>query len=137
MNVTVAAMSIITVNRGHSLQMQGRLLALPREGIITIYFRSGRLTRNNAIPEQEVHLKPGGDAGGGSFKMAFQIANLKTSKVKTSTVVFAMFHAKDTWTTLKIQGASEHPKGSYLEVGTYTVNVLQIFYKPYRLKPPH
>ena len=24
----------------------------------------------------------------------------------------------------EIQGASKHPKGSYLEVGTYTVNVL-------------
>ena len=82
------------------------------------------MTGNNAIPEQEVHLKLGGDAGGGSFKMAFQIANLQHPNSKTNTVVFAMFHAKDTWTTLKIQGASEHPKGSYLKVGTYTVNVL-------------
>ena len=67
----------------------------------TLYFRNGRLTWNNAIPQQEVHLKLGGDAGGGSFKMAFQIANLQHPNSKTNTVVFAMFHAKDTWTNLK------------------------------------
>ena len=64
-------------------------------------FRTGWLTWSNAIPEQEVHLKLGGDAGGGSFKMAFQIANLMHPNSKTNTVVFAMFHAKDTWANLK------------------------------------
>ena len=67
----------------------------------TLYLRDGRLTWNNAIPEQEVHLKLGGDAGGGPFKMAFQTANLKHPNSKTNAVVFAMFHAKDTWTNLK------------------------------------
>ena len=68
----------------------------------TIYFRNGRLTWNNAIPEQEVHLKLGGDASGGTFEMTFQIfANLKHPNCKTNTVVFAMFHAKDTWSNLK------------------------------------
>ena len=33
--------------------------------------------------------------------MAFQIANLQHPHSKTNTVVFAMFHAKDTWTNLK------------------------------------
>ena len=64
-------------------------------------FRTGWLTWSNAIPEQEVHLKLGGDAGGGSFKMAFQIANLMHPNSKTNTVVFAMFHAKGTWANLK------------------------------------
>ena len=59
------------------------------------------MTWNNAIPEQEDHLKLGGDAGGGSFKMAFQTANLTHPNSKTNAVVFAMFHAKDTWTNLK------------------------------------
>ena len=67
----------------------------------TLYFRNGRLTGNNAVPEQEVHIKLGGDAGGGSFKMAFQIANLQHPHSKTNTVVFVMFHAKDTRTNLK------------------------------------
>ncbi|XP_022782751.1 uncharacterized protein LOC111323624 [Stylophora pistillata] len=63
--------------------------------------KNGRLAWNNAIPENEVHLKLGGDAGGGSFKMAFQIANLRHPNSKTNTVVFAMFHAKDSWANLK------------------------------------
>ncbi|CAH3125955.1 unnamed protein product [Pocillopora meandrina] len=33
--------------------------------------------------------------------MAFQIANLRHSNSKTNTVVFAMFHAKDSWANLK------------------------------------
>ena len=65
--------------------------------IVGYHFRNGRLTWNNAIPENEVHIKLGGDAGGGSFKMAFQIANLRHPNSKTNTVVFAMFHAKDSW----------------------------------------
>ena len=48
-----------------------------------------------------MHIKLGGDAGGGSFKMAFQIANLRHPNSKTNTVVFAMFHAKDSWANLK------------------------------------
>ena len=64
-------------------------------------FRNERLTWNNAIPENEVHKKLGGDAGGGSFKMALQIANLRHPNSKTNSVVFAMFHAKDSWANLK------------------------------------
>ena len=55
----------------------------------------------NAIPEDEVHIKLGGDAGGGSFKMAFQIANLDKPNSKTNTIVFTMFQAKDSWAILK------------------------------------
>ena len=69
--------------------------------IVGYHFRNGRLTWNNAIPENEVHIKLGGDAGGGSFKMAFHIANLRHPNSKTNTVVFAMFHAKDSWANLK------------------------------------
>ena len=65
------------------------------------HFRNGRLTWNNAIPENEVHIKLGGDSGGWSFKMAFQIANLRHSSSNTNTVVFAMFHAKDGWANFK------------------------------------
>ena len=59
------------------------------------------MTWENAIPEDEVHIKVGGDAGGGSFKMAFQIAHVQKPNSKTNTVVFAMFHAKDSWANLK------------------------------------
>ena len=48
-----------------------------------------------------MHIKLGGDAGGGSFKMAFQIANLRHPNSKTSSVVISIFHAKDSWANLK------------------------------------
>lgn len=59
------------------------------------------MTWENAIPENEIHIKLGGDAGGGSFKMAFQIANLDKPNSKTNTIVFTMFQAKDSWANLK------------------------------------
>ena len=54
------------------------------------------------MPFQKMRsTKVGGDAGGGSFKMAFQIAHVQKPNSKTNTVVFAMFHAKDSWANLK------------------------------------
>ena len=61
---------------------------------VDYHFRNGRLTWNNEIPENEVHIRLGGDAGGGSFKMAFQITNLRHPNPKPNTEVFNMLHAK-------------------------------------------
>ena len=80
MNVTVAAsQSLLWVEVIHCKCRVGFWHCLLQELSLlieqqTIYFRNGRFTWNNAIPEQEVHLKLGGDAGGGTFKMPFQIA---------------------------------------------------------------
>ena len=63
--------------------------------------RAGQLMWENAIPEDEIHIKLWEDAGGGSFKMAFQIANLDKPHSKTNTIVFTMFQAKDSWANLK------------------------------------
>ena len=70
--------------------------------------RAGRLTwHSNAIPSDQIHIKIGGDAGGGTFKMAFQVANLEKPNSKSNTVVFNIFQAKDTWSNLKT-GLSVH-----------------------------
>ena len=82
------------------------------------------MTWNNAIPEQEVQLKLGGDAGGGSFKMAFQISKLKNKYSGFCHVPRQRYMDKFKNRIIEKQGASKHPKQSYLEVGTYTVNVL-------------
>ena len=88
------------------------------------------MTWNNAIPEQEVHLKLGGDAGGGSFKMAFQIANLKHPNSKTNTVVFAMFHAKDTWTNLKTALMKYREQVNILNKATWRlVHIPKMYYR--------
>ena len=41
------------------------------------------------IPADEVHLKFGGDHGGGSFKTSFQVANLNNQNQPSNTVVFS------------------------------------------------
>ena len=49
-----------------------------------------------------IHLKIGGDHGGNSFKMSFQIVNMKNPNSKENTMVFAMFEAKDYRSNLEI-----------------------------------
>lgn len=46
---------------------------------------------HECIPKDEIWLKIGGDKGGGTFKMAFEIANLQNPNAKQNTVVFSIF----------------------------------------------
>ncbi|KAL5481525.1 hypothetical protein EMCRGX_G021706 [Ephydatia muelleri] len=65
--------------------------------------RTGRLTwHNGVIPASEVWLKIGGDKGGGSFKMNFQIVNVPAPNSVHNTCVFCCFEAGDTVTNLHI-----------------------------------
>ena len=43
----------------------------------------------------EVHVKIGGDHGGGSFEMSYQIANVANPNNKDNTLAFSLFEAKD------------------------------------------
>jgi len=52
--------------------------------------------------DNEIHVKIGGDHGGGSFKMAFQILNTKAPNSRENTVVFTLFEAKDCRSNLKL-----------------------------------
>ena len=63
----------------------------------------GRLTwHEGVIPQSEIWVKIGGDKGGGSFKMGFQIVNLPHSNSPENTCVFCAFEAPDTPTNLQI-----------------------------------
>ena len=64
-------------------------------------FSYGQLVQHNFIPDNEIHLKIGGDHGGGSFKMCYQIANTENPNSKDNTLVFCLFEAKDTKANLK------------------------------------
>ena len=50
----------------------------------------------------EIHLKIGGDRGGGSFKVSFQVANVENPNRKVNTVVFSIFEAKDYRVNIKL-----------------------------------
>ena len=54
------------------------------------------------IPSHEIWIKIGGDKGGSSFKVSFQLVNVeKPNSVKNSTV-FALFEAPDSVVNLHI-----------------------------------
>ena len=43
----------------------------------------------------EVHVKIGGDHGGGSFKMSYNIANVANPNSKDNVLVFSLFETKN------------------------------------------
>ena len=45
--------------------------------------------------EEEIHLKIGGDHGGGSFKAAYEICNTENPNSKLNTVIYSLFEQKD------------------------------------------
>ena len=75
------------------------------------YHTSASILRNESlfwhegiIPGDEIWIKVGGDKGGGTFKMVFQILNTRTPNSPASTCVFSIFEAPDTVTNLKVVG---------------------------------
>ena len=57
---------------------------------------------NYPFIKNEIHLKIGGDHGGGSFKMSFQVANVVNPNRKDNTDVFSIFEAKDYRVNIKL-----------------------------------
>ena len=47
-------------------------------------------------------VKVGGDKGGGSFKMSFQVGNISTPNAPENTHVFAIYEGHDSATNLHI-----------------------------------
>ena len=60
--------------------------------------------RDGAIPESEVWIKIGGDQGGKSFKMLFQVANLDQLNALQYTIPFLVFAGKDLPSTENVAG---------------------------------
>ena len=57
---------------------------------------------NYPFIKNEIHLKIGGDHGGGSLKTSFQVANVVNPNRKDNTVVFSIFEAKDYRVNIKL-----------------------------------
>ena len=54
-------------------------------------FRNNMLVHHKFIQNNEIHMKIGGDHGGGSLKMSYQIANVQNSNSTDNTIVFSIF----------------------------------------------
>jgi hypothetical protein len=67
------------------------------------YKERGLLTwHNNAIPNDQIFIKVGGDSGKGSFKVSIEILNLDKPNSKTNTTVIAMATIKDKYENFEI-----------------------------------
>lgn len=64
------------------------------------YIQALRLTTHDSIPESEIWVKLGGDKGGDSFKMTFQIVNVPCPREYLH--IFAAFEAGDSAANLQI-----------------------------------
>ena len=60
------------------------------------------LVQHSFIKDSEIHAKIGGDHGGGSFRLSYQIANVPHPNSTDNTVVFSIFEAKDYRSNIKI-----------------------------------
>ena len=60
------------------------------------------------IPVDEIHVKIGGDMGGGSFKMTYQIANVNNPNKLENTIIFSIFETKDSRAKMKFLQFSEN-----------------------------
>lgn len=66
-------------------------------------YSTNRLTwHQGIIPDEELWIKIGGDKGGKSMKVFFQICNTPSPNSVHNTLVFSIFEAKDTPTNLHI-----------------------------------
>jgi len=54
-----------------------------------------KVVDHKMIPDGEMWLKFGGDKGGGSFKMSFQLGNVSRPNSVENTCIFASFNAAD------------------------------------------
>ena len=69
---------------------------------MTTGHRVGRLIKPDFIPEEEIWIKIGGDKGGSTMKVNFQILNCPNPNSPVNTCVFALFEAPDSVTNLHL-----------------------------------
>ncbi len=72
------------------------------DNTIVNLFRLDLLTSHDFIPSGEVWVKLGGDKGGSSMKVNFQICNLMHPNSPTNTCVFVAFEAPDSKANLHL-----------------------------------
>ena len=60
------------------------------------------LVQHSFIKDNEIRVKIGGDHGGSSFKLSYQISNVSHPNSTDNTVVFSIFEAKDYRNNVKI-----------------------------------
>ena len=96
---------------GH-VEKNNVLVRPPKQVILSFYYFKifhfiicsvGKLTwHDECIPQEEVWVKIGGDHGGGSFKLSFQLANMEHVNSIRNTHPISCFEAADSITNLHV-----------------------------------
>ena len=95
---------------------------------IDTYHRHNRLTwHDGKIPENEIWIKLGGDHGGGTFKMSFQIGNIENPNSRNNTIVFSLFQAKDYYDNMKYGLDRFIPQVRHLQSATWKEKKMRLF----------
>lgn len=75
---------------------------ISQKNVLVIWLSSNNFLLHPDMFDGEIHVKIGGDHGGGSFKWVYQICNVAHSNSNENTVVFNLFEAKDHRSNLKL-----------------------------------
>ncbi|XP_065663349.1 uncharacterized protein LOC136085802 isoform X2 [Hydra vulgaris] len=86
-----------------------------------------RLHYHKFIPDKEIQIKIGGDYGGGSFKMTYQVANTLNPNSKDNTIVFSIFEAKDYRINVKVAMSRFEKQIEDLQEMKYKDNNIRVF----------
>ena len=89
------------INLKHGLDYSKLSMYVCMMYVYIYIYRSNLLTQHPTF-QNEIRLKIGGDHGGGSFKMNYQVCNTEKPNSKENSVVFSIFEAKDYRCNLKV-----------------------------------
>eukprot|EP00731_Ephydatia_muelleri_P000748 Em0001g748a len=97
--------------------------------VVELLEENDRLTwHNGVIPASEIWIKLGGDKGGGTFKMNFQIVNVAAPNSVNNTCVFCCFEADDSYTNLHIALEQYKEQVKHLQGMTWSLDLELAFY---------
>ncbi|XP_065672293.1 uncharacterized protein LOC136090116 [Hydra vulgaris] len=85
------------------------------------------LVNHNFIQNKEIYIKIGGDYGGGSFKMSYQIVNTINPNSSENTIVFNIFESKDLRANIKVAMARFEKQIEALQIMKYKDNSIRVF----------
>ena len=77
--------------------------------------------------QDEIQIKIGGDHGDDSFKMGYQVANVKNPNRPSNTVVFSFFYGKDTRANLKTGLSRFKPHVAMLQKQNFEGKQIRVF----------
>ncbi|XP_064639775.1 uncharacterized protein LOC135495245 [Lineus longissimus] len=91
---------------GYTLRKAPYAYAVSLENLVCdhvdAHLKLGNLRWHGNMPKDEIWLKIGGDKGGDTVKLEFQIANVENPNAAANTIVYCYYEGSDSYTNLQI-----------------------------------